>query len=506
MRFLRQGYVSPELPPELQHDFRSKEKVYGNVIRCPHGHEMEQLMTHKAGWLRCDVCGQPQGLGRRMHGCWDCDYHVCSKCEDKFEDAEWYATWFSYWHPTPEGSHASVAAEVDEPATGSNDGSPKGRPGCPGGHSMTEFFSTKTPRLRCDICGVPQRPFVRMWGCHECNYDVGQCCASKFQDDNWRSSWGTFWCVTEPEQPDVQAEAAHREPAPVTALAAPGPSPTTATPPDLPGSQQEQNTELEVQKVITKAKPKPLKNVERDIHAAHQESTKTMPLGGKNEELAPGTLLHAQSFMQQKPAERKPIEQASQNNPEAVKFIQKKGPKRKTAKVAEGGVLQKATSKADLVEDKAEKGSRRTKRGEMANPQEGKVEGAPVEEEKEEDTSGKVMRTDKGEGKEKKERKEKKEGRAERQERYERRQREQEEKAAADAADAATPQLEAEAPPPVIRLQGAAPPSRKDAASKEPKEKKEKKERKEASDTTEAKEKKEKKERKHRKTRREEDG
>jgi len=317
MRFFRRRYV-PEDPPEAQEDFRSRLKASDTLLRCPHGHRMDQIMTHKAGWLRCDICGQPQGLGRRMHACWDCDYHVCGHCEVKFQDADWYGTWFSYWHP--EGDVGIF--EEAEPSASSEDASLKGRPSCPAGHDMVEYFSALKPRLMCDICGEQQRPFVRMFGCHDCNYDVGLCCAPKFEDEVWVSSWRVFW--GRPAQP-MKGEAAED-----AVRAGPSiPEPQAAEPPSAAGDAAG-TAQVPVKEAITKPKPQPLSTAQQEVQMAHQENTKSMPLGGKNADIAPGTLLHGQAALQQKPEARKPIAEASQSNPDAAKFIEKRSPKKLT--------------------------------------------------------------------------------------------------------------------------------------------------------------------------------
>ncbi|CAJ1349812.1 unnamed protein product [Effrenium voratum] len=296
----RRRWLAPSI--DYDPDFRETQKVFGSPLHCPGGHAMEVLMTHRPGHLRCDICGNKQGLGCRMQGCWECDYHVCETCEPKFQNADFYNDWYSFWNGGKQlvdndgaGSTASTALPLKMPL-------------CPGRHSMVAYFGAKDPPVLCDVCGTRQRPYRRLWGCRECNYDVGLCCADKFSDVAWLQSWWSFHREGEvdeefetedprPSQPPVvlgkPLEKYSSTPGPAPSAPAPSPSAksdASPSPVEAPFAPEEAE-----QCKITRQKPEPLKIPVQEGHAA-SATGKLLPLGGAPP-VAPGIMMQAESYL-----------------------------------------------------------------------------------------------------------------------------------------------------------------------------------------------------------------
>lgn len=252
----RRRWLEPTV--DYDPDFREQAKVVGHTYHCPHGHLMEKLVTHKAGYLRCDVCGRPQGVGRRMQGCWDCDYHVCQSCEKQFEDKEWYASWFKFWH-----GDAQVSPEVEECSAASTV-TPRKVPKCPRQHTLCEYFKPEEPPVQCDVCGKRLAPYVRIWGCPECDYDVGPCCEQNFEDPDFLLQWRRWHQVPEDLEED----------------------PPMPAPPEPPSSQL---SSLNSSPKVTRIKPQQL-DVTQELLQKEKESKKAMVLGGRCEVVAPALM------------------------------------------------------------------------------------------------------------------------------------------------------------------------------------------------------------------------
>jgi len=266
---------------------------------------MEELITEKAGYLRCDVCGRAQDLGRRMQGCWDCDYHVCSSCEKKFQDADWYASWFAFWHgKQPKEVQKDEGADMDSP-TASTVAPEVPTPRCPGKHTLYQYFVPEDPPLQCDVCGKRLAPYKRIWGCSSCDFDIGPCCQQKFQDPEFMQSWQTFWCL----QGSLEEEVEPLAPTDLHGQSSGHPGVDSPVPAAVPKPEVAQ-VELPTQEVapegpkvapegpkvapegpkVTRPKPIRLHIPQEELQKTQQESSKAMVLGGKNEVVAPALM------------------------------------------------------------------------------------------------------------------------------------------------------------------------------------------------------------------------
>ncbi|CAL1129168.1 unnamed protein product [Cladocopium goreaui] len=256
--------------------------VQGQGYCCPAGHVMEELVTHKAGYLRCDVCGAAQNVGRRMQGCWDCDYHVCCLCEKKFQDAEWYASWLQFWRGNKPKDVTDVEpAETVETVDDVAANEPAGQrqvPRCPGKHTLCQYFSAQEAPIQCDVCGKQLAPYVRIWGCSLCDYDIGPCCERKFEDPQFLESWQSFWCVSK-EEPKQE------EPP----MPAPCDPPTVSSSSNVPEVAATVVTVAEGPKV-TRPKPVQIIGLEEELVRTAAESSRAMVLGGQNEVVAPALM------------------------------------------------------------------------------------------------------------------------------------------------------------------------------------------------------------------------
>ncbi|CAJ1349813.1 unnamed protein product [Effrenium voratum] len=412
----RRRWLAPSI--DYDPDFRETQKVFGSPLHCPGGHAMEVLMTHRPGHLRCDICGNKQGLGCRMQGCWECDYHVCETCEPKFQNADFYNDWYSFWNGGKQlvdndgaGSTASTALPLKMPL-------------CPGRHSMVAYFGAKDPPVLCDVCGTRQRPYRRLWGCRECNYDVGLCCADKFSDVAWLQSWWSFHREGEvdeefetedprPSQPPVvlgkPLEKYSSTPGPAPSAPAPSPSAksdASPSPVEAPFAPEEAE-----QCKITRQKPEPLKIPVQEGHAA-SATGKLLPLGGAPP-VAPGIMMQAESYL--KPASpggpaarlQEPGEGAGEEG-QAVGGVSGASRRRREEEVAQqedrrGQKLQRARAQYPQAAGRSEATLRREEPpAAIAEPT-----NAPDEDRREK--KEKKERSEKSERKEKKDRSEKKE-------------------------------------------------------------------------------------------------
>eukprot|EP00913_Durusdinium_trenchii_P012301 g11550.t1 len=244
----RRRWLEPTV--DYDPDFREQAKVVGHTYHCPHGHLMEKLVTHKAGYLRCDVCGRPQGVGRRMQGCWDCDYHVCQSCEKQFEDKEWYASWFKFWH-----GDAQVSPEVEECSAASTV-TPRKVPKCPRQHTLCEYFKPEEPEL--DRAVANSTPSINL-SPSDAPFPRSPPYSAMFAESVWRRMSGFGAAQNDPPMP---------------------------APPEPPSSQL---SSLNSSPKVTRIKPQQL-DVTQELLQKDKESKKAMVLGGRCEVVAPALM------------------------------------------------------------------------------------------------------------------------------------------------------------------------------------------------------------------------
>eukprot|EP00435_Cladocopium_sp_Y103_P034577 s375_g8.t5 len=328
--------------------------VQGQVYRCPAGHVMEELVTHKAGYLRCDVCRAAQNVGRRMQGCWDCDYHVCCVCEKKFQDAEWYASWFKFWHgnkPTDvtNGEQTDTVETVDDDAA-NEPASQRQVVRCPGKHTLCMILPFEPP-VQCDVCGKQLAPYVRIWGCSSCDYDIGPCCERKFEDPQFLESWQTFWCVSK-EEPLEEGPP----------LPAPCDPPTVSSSSTAPEGPATVVTVDDEGPKVTRPKPVQIKGLQEELARTAAESSKAMVFGGKNEVVAPALM---KAVLKKDPAlEKTPrANDASSLDPAVLKFARKvKGTTKDVPSVSEETSASKDVSIVPEAVGEEEQEEKKTKK------------------------------------------------------------------------------------------------------------------------------------------------
>eukprot|EP00435_Cladocopium_sp_Y103_P034435 s375_g8.t2 len=348
----RRRWLEPNI--DYDPDFREQQKVQGQVYRCPAGHVMEELVTHKAGYLRCDVCRAAQNVGRRMQGCWDCDYHVCCVCEKKFQDAEWYASWFKFWHgnkPTDvtNGEQTDTVETVDDDAA-NEPASQRQVVRCPGKHTLCMILPFEPP-VQCDVCGKQLAPYVRIWGCSSCDYDIGPCCERKFEDPQFLESWQTFWCVSK-EEPLEEGPP----------LPAPCDPPTVSSSSTAPEGPATVVTVDDEGPKVTRPKPVQIKGLQEELARTAAESSKAMVFGGKNEVVAPALM---KAVLKKDPAlEKTPrANDASSLDPAVLKFARKvKGTTKDVPSVSEETSASKDVSIVPEAVGEEEQEEKKTKK------------------------------------------------------------------------------------------------------------------------------------------------
>lgn len=291
-----------------------------------------------------------------MQGCWDCDYHVCGRCEKKFQDAEWYASWFQFWRGNKPADVTDVErAETVETVVDANE--PAGQrqvPRCPGKHTMCQYFSAQEPPVQCDVCGKQLAPYARVWGCSLCDYDIGPCCERKFEDPQFLESWQRFWRVSKDEPPQQGLEP------PLPAPCDP-PTVSSSSTAELAASAVEVVEPVEGPKV-TRPKPVQIVGLEEELVRTAAESSKAMVLGGQNEVVAPALM---KAVLKKDPDRRTPRANNPTNlDPAVLKFARKvKGATKDVPSVSEETSGSKDVSIVpDAVEEEQEKKSKKKKK------------------------------------------------------------------------------------------------------------------------------------------------
>lgn len=129
----------------------SRASTASRVIRkfnCPRAHGLSVLATPTDRWW-CKVCREYLPKGRRMFGCRQCNYDVCTSC-----------------CISPNGAVNVVrASRID----------------CPRNHGLTAFTTPKGT-FKCDVCRVSIPKGMRANGCRRCDYNVcTSCCEAQMR-------------------------------------------------------------------------------------------------------------------------------------------------------------------------------------------------------------------------------------------------------------------------------------------------------------------------------------